>query len=619
MTTDMRKTGIDVVGDIQWGTHFCLFYETKADLLDTLVRYCKSGLESNELCLWVVAEPVTTDEARDALRDAMSRPDVDRCLAAGSLELVAAHDWYLQGGSFDLQRVTSGWHRTLQRALSKGYAGVRVTGDTAWLQKKDWKDFLEYEDGLNESIANQHLAVLCTYPLAACSAAEILDVVRTHQFAIAKRHGAWDVIETAGLKQAKAEIKRLNEQLEQRVAERTHELTAVIDRLGREVFERKRAEDALRRSEAYLAEAQRLTHTGSWALDVRTKETLHASEEHSRLFGSPPGDLPSFDTFRERIHADDRARVSDTLERAIRERADYESVHRAALPDGSIRYLHTVGHPIVNASGDLIEFVGTTMDVTERRRTEQALEELAGRLIFAQEEERSRIGRELHDHVSQRLGLLAIRLDQLRAHADVTSPVAAAIDAIREGTREIERDVHGLSRRLHSSTLDYLGLVPALQRLVEDFSARHGIPVALAHESMPSPLPSSVALCLFRVAEESLANVAKHSQARSVRVRVHGAADGIRLSIDDDGIGFAIAHATIRSGLGFVSMQERLRMLRGTVRIESAPARGTTIDAWIPAASLVMTPQVQAAVMPSASAFHPASPESETKRRQSAR
>src|SRR6202521_2104620 len=263
----MRKTGVDVVGDMPWGTHFCLFYETTADLLETTVSYCKAGLESQEFCLWVVAEPLVVEDARRALQRAVS--DFDRYFADQSIEIVAARDWYLKGGTFDLNRVIGGWNEKLARASARGYAGVRVTGDTAWLEKKDWKDFCEYEDSLNQAVANQRLAVLCTYPLAACGAAEILDVVRTHQFAVTKRRGNWDVIETAGHKQAKAEIKRLNEELELRVIERTSQLTTVNEELTREVLERQRAEEGLRKSEAYLAEAQRLSHTGSWARSAK--------------------------------------------------------------------------------------------------------------------------------------------------------------------------------------------------------------------------------------------------------------------------------------------------------------------------------------------------------------
>src|ERR1700739_2681446 len=229
MATELRKTGVDVVGDMPWGTHFCLFYETTADLLEITASYCKAGLESGEFCLWVVAEPLTLEEAMRALDGVV--PNLDRYIAQRSIEIVAARDWDLQDGVFDLNRVIRGWHEKLAHASARGYAGVRVTGDTAWLEKKDWKDFCEYEEGLNEAVANQHLAVLCTYPLTACGAVEILDVVRTHQFALAKRYSGWDVIETAGVKQAKAEIKRLNDELEQRVGERTKQLMQASEAL----------------------------------------------------------------------------------------------------------------------------------------------------------------------------------------------------------------------------------------------------------------------------------------------------------------------------------------------------------------------------------------------------
>src|SRR5439155_20728471 len=122
MTTEMRKSGIDVVGDMPWGTHVCLFYETKKDLLDTLVSYCKAGLESQEFCLWVVAEPVSEEEARHALKQV--GPNLDRYLADHSIDIVSAGDWYLQGGTFDLERVMSGWHDRLALALARGYGGV---------------------------------------------------------------------------------------------------------------------------------------------------------------------------------------------------------------------------------------------------------------------------------------------------------------------------------------------------------------------------------------------------------------------------------------------------------------------------------------------------------------
>jgi PAS domain S-box-containing protein len=370
MTTEMRKTGVDVVGDMPWGTHFCLFYETKADLLEISVSYCKAGLESQEFCLWVVAEPVTVEEATRALKRVV--PDLERYLADHSMEIVAAPDWYFPDGQFDLNRVIGGWNQKLAHASARGYAGVRVTGDTAWLKKKDWKDFCEYEESLNHAVANQRLAVLCTYPLAACGAAEILDVVRTHQFAVTKRRGGWDVIETAGHKQAKAEIKRLNEELEQRVVERTSQLTTVNRELTKEILQRQRAEEALLRSEAYLAEAQRVSHTGSFGWSVSSGHIVW-SDETFRILEYDPANKPTVEVILQRTHPEDRAFVQETLDQAAGERRAFDLEHRLLVPDGSVKYVRVVGHPSTNYESGNFEFVGAVTDITESKRAEESL------------------------------------------------------------------------------------------------------------------------------------------------------------------------------------------------------------------------------------------------------
>jgi hypothetical protein len=253
MATELRKTGISVVGDIPWGTHFCFFYETKQDLLDILVPYFKVGLENNEFCLWIISTPLTREEVINALRQTV--PDLDRYLMERNIEILSHDEWYLKEGIFELSRVITGWNEKLDEAFDRGYEGMRVSGNTGWIQNEGWRDFREYEKEVAIQLVDKRMIVLCDYPLANHAAAEVLDVARNHQFAIARRNGNWDILETPKLMQAKQEIMRLNEQLEQRVVERTGELAAANEELRREISERKRAEETLKESRRRLEEA----------------------------------------------------------------------------------------------------------------------------------------------------------------------------------------------------------------------------------------------------------------------------------------------------------------------------------------------------------------------------
>jgi len=225
----LRKTGIGFLGDVPWGTHFCHFFETKDDLLETLLPYFNAGLEEGEFCLWLVAEPTTTDEASNALRRAA--PDLERYEAEGSIEIHQSREWYVSAGAFDLERMISAWDQKLTQALERGFPGMRVNGSPAWLEKKDWHDFSEYEEKLNAWIADKQMLVSCSYPLATTGAAEVLDVARTHNFALAKRSGRWEVVETPEFREAKADLKRLNEELQRRVVARTAQLGVVNEEL----------------------------------------------------------------------------------------------------------------------------------------------------------------------------------------------------------------------------------------------------------------------------------------------------------------------------------------------------------------------------------------------------
>ncbi len=254
MATELRKSGIDVVGDMPWGTHFCQFYETKNDLLEVLVPYFKAGLESNETCVWVVTT-LTEHEAGNALRHAL--PDFERHVADHSLEIFRATEWYMTDGSFDVDKVRKAWSEKLDLALARGHSGLRVSGDAFWVRREQWSDFTEYEEELDRTIVDLRMTCLCSYPLATCCAADVLDVTRSHQFTFATRRGSWEIVETSELKQAKSEIKRLNEELEQRVAKRTRELTAANEQLKRAFEEIDKLRRRLESENEYLREEVR--------------------------------------------------------------------------------------------------------------------------------------------------------------------------------------------------------------------------------------------------------------------------------------------------------------------------------------------------------------------------
>ena len=196
------------------------FSPDQQDLLEVLISYFRAGLDNDEFCLWVVTDPLNVEEARDAVCRAI--PGAKQKLAAGDMEIEPHYNWYLEHGAFDFERVTHLWTEKLESALSRGYQGMRANGMVAWLSRTEWPLFSAYEEGLNEVISGLKLIVLCTYPLTKTTAAELLDVARTHQLAIAKRHGNWEILETPALKNAKLEIARLNERLEARLNGRTH-------------------------------------------------------------------------------------------------------------------------------------------------------------------------------------------------------------------------------------------------------------------------------------------------------------------------------------------------------------------------------------------------------------
>ena len=370
MASELRKTGISVVSDMRWGTHFCYFYETKQDLLDTLVPYFKAGLESNELCLWVVSQPLTVEEAKCALRQAVS--DLDRHLAKGALEMHGYDEWYLHNGHCDPQRVLQAWGEKLNQALASGYAGLRASGDGGWVSNEDWMVFCEYEKALDLLIAGERRLILCTYSLINSSGAQIFDAARIHEVAVARRNGSWELVETPELKEAKAEVKRLNEELEQKVEERTRELARTNEALKYEIAERKLAEEAVKQAEDRIRLVIDTIPTMAWSL--RPDDVLDFLNQRWLDYTGL-----SFEEAIEKptctVHPEDLSRVMEKWLAVKATSETYEDEMRLRRADGEYRWFLVRIAPLLGEQGNLLKRYGVSIDIEDRKRVELALDE----------------------------------------------------------------------------------------------------------------------------------------------------------------------------------------------------------------------------------------------------
>jgi PAS domain S-box-containing protein len=227
------------------------------------------------------------------------------------------------------------------------------------------------------------------------------------------------------------------------------------------------------------------------------------------------------------------------------------------------------------------KFTGCVRDVTERRQAEQATREFGGRLLHAQEAERARLARELHDDITQRLACLAIDAGRVEAKGEGNGR-GETLRELRDGLVRLSEDVHTLSYQLHPSLLEDLGLPDALRAECERFTRQESIPVEMKLEPAPADTPFDVGLCLFRITQEALRNVARHARARSASISLRACDDGLQLAVTDNGMGFDVNGPPERPSLGLESMRERVRLLNGELEIESAPGQGTTILAWVP-------------------------------------
>jgi PAS domain S-box-containing protein len=344
---------------------------------------------------------------------------------------------------------------------------------------------------------------------------------------------------------------------------------------------KRKAEAVLRESEKRFRVMADTTPSLVWMCDSKGK-IIYLNDRRVAFTGLDPN-AGYGDTWTTYIHPDDLESVMATVSEALKSRQPFSKEYRLRRNDGAYRWMFDVVSPRVNGDGSFGGLIGSAIDTTDQKLAQQALEKVSGQLIEAQEKERSRIARDLHDDICQRLALLSMELEQAdRVSSRSPTATGTSLEEIRKHCSEIANDVQSLSHQLHSSKLDYLGIVAAIRGFCKEFSRQFEVDIEFLERNTPTHLPKDVSLCLFRVAQEALHNAAKYSGVNRFTVEMTGKEDEVQLFVSDAGAGFDVEIAKKNGGLGLLSMQERIHLVCGSFSVESKPWQGTKVIATVP-------------------------------------
>lgn len=347
-----------------------------------------------------------------------------------------------------------------------------------------------------------------------------------------------------------------------------------------DVTESRRTAQARLEQAEHLRQLLNVVHVLPWEADVATSQFTHVGEQALNMLGYPAQAWYEPDFWSAHVHPDDRERAAAACLEFSNSRDNYELEYRMIAKDRRVVWLHNLVN-VIRQDGRPVAIRGFSIDVTERKAKEAVLRDLSGRLINAQEEERRRVARELHDDLNQRMAMLSMELAQL-GQSKKPFNLRRRLECLQNQAKEISADLHRISYRLHPSKLDQLGLAAAVRSLCQELSAKEKLKVEFLQSGFPADLPNEVTLCVFRIAQEALHNCVKHSSARTARVLLETSGERVSLSVSDDGCGFEMDSAAMKKGLGFTSVRERLRNVDGKLQIHSQPAQGTVIAISVP-------------------------------------
>ena len=319
----------------------------------------------------------------------------------------------------------------------------------------------------------------------------------------------------------------------------------------------------------------------AWERDLELRRFSYVSEHVVEMLGYPVAAWYEPHFLASHIHEEDLHWVMAAYENQARVTEHFDLTFRMWASDSRLVWIQNLISRGPDSKGN-IKLHGFMIDVSERKRAEEALKDLGGRLIAAQEEERRRLARELHDDFNQRLAVLSLELEQLGQRIEKPARLRESVKLLHAQANEIAAEIHRLSYKLHPSKLDHLGLAPAVKGLCTELTQSGKLKATFHQTGFPAVLHKDVTLCVFRIAQEGLRNCVKHSGAESVGVVLTKTRNAVRLVVSDNGCGFDAKSALMEKGLGFISMKERLHVLGGQMKVFSGPLRGTRIEVSVP-------------------------------------
>jgi signal transduction histidine kinase len=564
---DLRFSGIDVIGAVPWGTHFCQFYATSQDLVETLVPYFKAGLEANEFCMWVTSAPLQVDQAMSALR--ASTPEMDRYIDSCQIEILDYSEWYTPSGHFDADRVLQGWTDKLDAARRRGFDGLRLTGNTFWLEESDWDCFTLYEEKINEVIGGMNMIALCTYSLERCGVREIMDVIANHQFALIKNSGRWEIIESA-----------------------TH----------------KKMEQALRDSEERLRLAIRAADLGVYEWDADQDRAIWGNQRMYEIFGRSVdmGPISKAQFIEDVILPEDAEIFEAALNDGMQTGSLFHVVCRIRrASDSELRWVEFTGRFKHDSQRRPSILSGVLDDITERKQYEVKLREYADQLEDLNRELKDFTSTASHDlkEPLRKISIFGSRLKEQAADR-LQQEELDFLERMMGGANRMQLMIDNLlaysSLSTRESTLVPVDLAQVVTEVLADLETRIEDCCAKV-EVGELPVIQADPLQMQQLFQNLISNALKfHDPEKPPLVEVRSEqlpGKKLAIVITDQGIGFSMEYAgklfqpfqrlVGRSeyegtGMGLAICRKIVERHKGTITVQSAPDQGTTFTITLP-------------------------------------